>query len=72
MKGSKARAFARFDEGTATVEAERSCSSADWGRRILSPGNVLLDLGATLNTPVQEREISDGVAMVCCGGVGSR
>jgi hypothetical protein len=42
------------------VEAERSCSRADGGRIILSPGSFLED-GATVKTPVQLSDISSVV-----------
>jgi hypothetical protein len=48
------------------VEAARSCSSAEGGKRILSPGRlfVLRDAGATLYGEDQLRE-TDSVAMPC-------
>lgn len=54
----------RDEEVTLTVDAARSCSRADWGKRILSPGNVLLLFGATLNTADHVRVISGVVMMV--------
>jgi hypothetical protein len=61
LKGSNA--VGGLLEVTVTVEAANNCSSADWGRRILSPGNAFLLLGATLKTADQDREIS-GTAIV--------
>lgn len=50
-------------EGVEIVEAVSNCSSADGGRKILSPGSVLLLFGATLKTADHVNEFSIGVAM---------
>jgi hypothetical protein len=54
-----------LDAATVTVDAARSCSSADGGKRILSPERlcVLRDVGATLYGEDQLKE-TDSVAML--------
>ena len=52
-------------EGIDIVEAVSSCSSAEGGRKILSPGSVLSLFGATLKTADHVKELSiDSVAII--------